>query len=290
MSEMSRTFFSSLHRLWISLGGTPFGQPADAPLQESPIESPPAPAEDAVALVDGLNRSAQHRDFQCSGVPAQLIPRSDPRLLLTDRLYLDVPYAEKGDAKLLGARWDRIAKKWYLPAGEDPRRLVKWVPLGTELPGGAPRLSIELVPSTCWYSNVRSNVTPARWKALKSTTARAARHRCEICGGCGDRWPVECHEIWHYDDVRHIQRLEGLIALCPNCHRAKHIGKAEIDGFFEEVLDHICIVNDWTFDKASDYIDECFEQWARRSKSKWTLDISWLERYDALSLPLPSRQ
>lgn len=30
-------------------------------------------------------------------------------------LYLDVPYAQKDQAKQLGARWDPIQKKWYLP-------------------------------------------------------------------------------------------------------------------------------------------------------------------------------
>lgn len=29
------------------------------------------------------------------------------------RLYLDVPYKEKDEAKSLGARWDPEKKKWY---------------------------------------------------------------------------------------------------------------------------------------------------------------------------------
>jgi Domain of unknown function (DUF5710) len=32
-----------------------------------------------------------------------------------DRVYLDVPYAEKGLAKALGARWDPTVKCWYDP-------------------------------------------------------------------------------------------------------------------------------------------------------------------------------
>lgn len=30
-----------------------------------------------------------------------------------------------------------------------------------------PKLTIELVPKTCWFSNVRSNVTPSQWNKLK---------------------------------------------------------------------------------------------------------------------------
>src|SRR3989344_4305266 len=74
-------------------------------------------------------------------------------------------------------------------------------------------LTIELVPRSCWYSNVRSNVSEATWSRLKSLCFRAADYRCEICSNRGPHHPVECHEIWHYDDHRLIQRLDRLVAL-----------------------------------------------------------------------------
>jgi hypothetical protein len=77
------------------------------------------------------------------------------------------------------------------------------------------RLTVELVPSTCWYTNVRSNVSKAVWDRLRRRVAAEAGKRCEICGGRGRRWPVECHEVWHYDDATKVQRLERLVALCP---------------------------------------------------------------------------
>ena len=61
---------------------------------------------------------------------------------------------------------------------------------------GANRLTIELVPQTCWFSNVRSEVSAADWDRLRKLTSNAAGGRCEVCGGRGPRWPVECHEIW----------------------------------------------------------------------------------------------
>ena len=33
------------------------------------------------------------------------------------QVFLKVPYAEKDEAKLLGARWDYERKQWYVPAG-----------------------------------------------------------------------------------------------------------------------------------------------------------------------------
>ncbi len=33
---------------------------------------------------------------------------------MTIRLFLDVPYSEKDEAKQLGAKWNRIVRKWYI--------------------------------------------------------------------------------------------------------------------------------------------------------------------------------
>jgi hypothetical protein len=41
-------------------------------------------------------------------------------------MYLKVPFAEKEEAKALGARWDAAKKKWYVPAGKDPEPFSQW--------------------------------------------------------------------------------------------------------------------------------------------------------------------
>ena len=44
------------------------------------------------------------------------------------KLYLNVPYAEKDEAKALGARWNPRAKKWYFDgARSDYIRFSKWL-------------------------------------------------------------------------------------------------------------------------------------------------------------------
>lgn len=45
-----------------------------------------------------------------------------------ERTYLAVPYAEKDDAKQLGAKWDRAEKAWYVPAGMDLEAFALWMP------------------------------------------------------------------------------------------------------------------------------------------------------------------
>jgi len=121
-----------------------------------------------------------------------------------------------------------------------------------------PRLTIELVPRTCWYSNVRSNVTKKEWDTIRLGVYAAANSVCEICSGTGKKWPVECHEIWSYDDKRKIQSLSKMIALCPNCHEVKHIGRAQAVGNYDRAIKHLATVNNWTSPRADQYACDQF--------------------------------
>lgn len=42
--------------------------------------------------------------------------------------FLVVSFAEKDEAKGLGARWDANARKWYVPAGKDKDLFKRWWP------------------------------------------------------------------------------------------------------------------------------------------------------------------
>jgi exodeoxyribonuclease VII large subunit len=46
------------------------------------------------------------------------------------RIDLKVPFVEKEQAKVHGARWDRDAQTWYAPPGTDLRNLKRWLPKG----------------------------------------------------------------------------------------------------------------------------------------------------------------
>ena len=41
-------------------------------------------------------------------------------------LFLTVPYAEKDEAKALGARWNPTKRRWYVPDGVSPAAFAKW--------------------------------------------------------------------------------------------------------------------------------------------------------------------
>lgn len=142
-------------------------------------------------------------------------------------------------------------------------------------------LKVELVPSSSWGNNLRNgaNLSKAEWDKLRKQCYRDAHYKCEVCGGKGPKWPVECHEIWDYNDDTKVQTLKGLIALCPMCHKAKHLGFASTQGMevFAFVLAHIAKINDLSENELMEYVEKVFDQHSERSQHKWALDLSWLE-------------
>jgi hypothetical protein len=145
------------------------------------------------------------------------------------------------------------------------------------------KLTIELVPRTAWYTNVRSNVSKDEWDRLRRKSYALANNVCEICGDTGKsqgyKHNVECHEIWDYDDANKAQTLTGLISLCPYCHKCKHPGLAQINGELNIVINQLMKVNNISKDDAEKLIDEAFNLWRERSKHEWKLDISYIENY-----------
>ena len=141
------------------------------------------------------------------------------------------------------------------------------------------RLTIELVPSSSWLNNVRAIVSRKQWDILRTQVYDQAWNLCQICGGVGPKHPVECHEIWHYDDKKLIQKLEGMIALCPDCHMVKHIGLARIQNRGEKAVKHFMKVNKLSKKEAEKIIQSAFITWNARSQKKWKLDISSLSAY-----------
>jgi hypothetical protein len=143
-----------------------------------------------------------------------------------------------------------------------------------------PKLTIELIPSSCHFSNVRTTVSKKEWDKIRKISYETANHKCEICGDTGKnqgyRHNVECHEIWEYDDENKIQKLIGLISLCPTCHQVKHIGRAIAIGKGKQAYGQLAKVNKWTPTQIEKHILESFELHKERSKYEWGLDLSIL--------------
>lgn len=144
-----------------------------------------------------------------------------------------------------------------------------------------PKLTIELIPSTVFFSNVRSNIPKKDWDKLRKDSYEKAQNKCEICGDTGKnqgyKHDVECHEIWDYNYLTESQILTGLISLCPRCHQIKHIGRTFAIGKQAEAFNHIEKVNEWNHKEVVTYLAECFIEHKKKSKIHWKLDISILK-------------
>jgi hypothetical protein len=215
-----------------------------------------------------------------------------------EHVWLDVPFAEKDEAKRLGARWDSQTRRWFAPQAGMPE-LGKWT-ASADIPdvlGGEDRtlgqgLFVDLVPSSCWFTNVRSCVASKDWERLRRMITRRAKQRCEICGAAADRdrkrW-LEAHERWIYDDATCVQTLKRLICLCTDCHHATHYGySSQVLGIGEETFAHLVKVTKMTQDQASNHIDEAFTLWRQRSLTAWRLDLSMLTNAGIALAPRPN--
>jgi hypothetical protein len=143
-----------------------------------------------------------------------------------------------------------------------------------------PKLTIELVPKSCHFSNVRTCVSTSDWDKIRKLSYEKANNKCEICGDSGKnqgyKHNVECHEIWQYDEETLTQKLVGLISLCPKCHMVKHIGRSIAIGQEEVCYKQLSKVNKWTQTQIQTHIVESFDKHKKLSKHKWKLDISLL--------------
>ena len=68
-----------------------------------------------------------------------------PKVQKQKATYLNVPYANKDEAKALGARWDRMKKQWYMPKGKDvPEALKQYATDGLSIDDRLARLEVRI--------------------------------------------------------------------------------------------------------------------------------------------------
>lgn len=136
------------------------------------------------------------------------------------------------------------------------------------------RLKIELVPETSWYSNLRNMAGKELWDKIRYQSYRASGYKCSICGR--GKQSLYCHEIWEYDDEKHIQMLKGFEALCLLCHMVRHIGFAGIQSEagkldYNRVISHFREVNSCSYEDFLFARELAFEVWEERSMFEWEI-------------------
>ena len=187
---------------------------------------------------------------------------------------LDSRPEPRGLNRLVRTGWRRASRSQPAAAG----------PAHSQAPPGAAttplRLRVELVPKTSWYGDLRELLDEETWERISSEVAERAGDHCEICGGRGQgHRPVECHELWRYDDRVRVQALVRIVALCPDCHTVQHMGFANMHGGGTQARAHLARVNGWSLARTDAHIVEAFRMWAQRNQGPWILHLEGLRAH-----------
>lgn len=138
------------------------------------------------------------------------------------------------------------------------------------------KLLPSLVPSGCWYSNLRTLLPKGGWDVVRKNAYARANGKCMICGAPCSR--LEAHENWAYDEKNKIQRLDNVVALCHACHSVVHIGRTQLVGNENAAIKHFCRVNGCGYSEYIRALKIANEDNVRRSAlGEWLLDVSYLK-------------
>lgn len=140
------------------------------------------------------------------------------------------------------------------------------------------KLKFELVPDSCWYSNLRSLLTPAQWDIVRRDAYARAGGRCMICGAAVNR--LEAHEQWEYDEKNCVQKLANVIAVCRACHGVIHFGRTSLMGGEREAEEHFIKVNACSYADFRAALGKANADHTRRNRvAEWSLDLSYLRKF-----------
>jgi len=128
-----------------------------------------------------------------------------------ERAYVDVPFAEKDDAKRCGARWDAQVRRWYAPPGQ--AGLSRWAPeapLPAVLPGAGVNREHQV-----WLE------AHERWDYHHTSRTQRLRRLVCLC--------TRCHQATHFGDAEITGRAEAALAqLCAVNHWTRADAEAHI--------------------------------------------------------------
>ncbi|DBA85403.1 hypothetical protein WJX79_007934 [Trebouxia sp. C0005] len=140
-----------------------------------------------------------------------------------------------------------------------------------------PPLTVEAFPANlAAHINMSSNLPEEEWSAIRKVTYRKADYKCEVSGGVGTEWPVECHEVWRFHEGSQTLQLRGFMALHPEVHLAKHLERQQDDKRRQQAIWMLQAMNEWTVAEAEEYWKFARDTAMRRSSQEWKFDLSWL--------------
>ena len=112
------------------------------------------------------------------------------------------------------------------------------------------KLTIEPIAPNNWYKSLANMLPRPVWDAFRRERYSESGYRCVICNA--ENVEVHCHEVWIYDDRKHVQILRGFQCICAKCHAVKHWGRTVKEvhnkklpaSYLKDLTFHFCAVNE----------------------------------------------
>lgn len=95
-------------------------------MQEKAVKESRLRTVETILQKDRLGKSQETAESSNAGPRPSGSPTSSKGQACAGRIYLEVPYCDKDDAKALGAQWDPKKKKWYAQSQDARRKLHQW--------------------------------------------------------------------------------------------------------------------------------------------------------------------
>ena len=144
-------------------------------------------------------------------------------------------------------------------------------------------LPIELIPKSMHQYNVRARITEEQWKAVCKVVHKknvGNKWHCQVCHQKGTtqgfNHPVECHEVWEFDDKTRTQKLVNLKTLCPLCHKFTHLGLATKQGFANTVKEHGLRIRRMSISSIEKELKQQYSIANERGQYNWKLDLTYM--------------
>lgn len=130
-----------------------------------------------------------------------------------------------------------------------------------------------LVPEPLWSISARRLLPRSAWDRIRKKEVAVADNSCANCGTFQDKGLI-CHEVWQYDDEKHVVTLSAFEISCAECDLVHHLGRAGTVGLAEQALERMVAVNHMSRSQAAAVISDAFAAWRRRSMETWSVSVA----------------
>lgn len=142
------------------------------------------------------------------------------------------------------------------------------------------KLTVELIPSSSWGSNLRAILKPKMWEDVRKKVYQKNNFKCSICR---EKIKLQAHEIWQFEDTTKVQKLVNIVPLCYMCHMVKHIGFASLRGGMvtnERLIRHFMQVNKCDRITYQNHLKKVIKDFEDRSHYEWQLNLDKLKDFE----------